>query len=52
VAISSCLSFRRAAVAIFTKRLTRTPFERASVSEHLNDLIMAHSNAMRDYRQA
>lgn len=47
-AISSCLNFRRATAAMLTNRLTRTPFESASVSEHLKLLIIAHSNAVRD----
>lgn len=48
-AISSCLSFRRATVDMFTNRLTRRPRASDSVSEHLNDLIMPYRNVLRDY---
>lgn len=52
-AISNCRNLRRATAEIFANRPTCSPFESASVSEHLNVLITGHnSNAERDYRQA
>jgi hypothetical protein len=52
-AISSCLSLRRATVAILANRRTCNPFESASVSAHLNVLITdANSNATHDYRSS